>query len=391
MTQNSINTLLKEVQQLESAPLPDIRVKIAEKVSAFFNGGYFDESETKIACDIIRILARDTEILVRKVLAENIKNNPDIPHDIALRLSNDIDEVALPILQFSEALTEGDLISIIRSAKQVAKLKAIAKRENLPTNVSSALIRSFNREIIITLLNNQTANISNESMLVTVKEFNEDENILTTLINRGGLQVDIAEKMIGIVSGNLKQILIKECKIARDSAFTIIQKVKSDSIDSISKPANDSGNTDEIEIIDTTKEKITDDDISKLYKAGRLNSSILMRALCEGNIEFFESSVSRMANLPKVNVRPMLRDKNPEVFKSLFKYTPLPPSILPAIKLIVSFIVEEDSKKIARDDKFKSRLLSFIITHNLDKTIPLMPYVIELISSEIKLIDIVKN
>ena len=58
-------------------------------------------------------MIKDAEVRVREALAQNLKENPDLPHDVALSLAQDVDQVALPILQFSDVLTDDDLIEII--------------------------------------------------------------------------------------------------------------------------------------------------------------------------------------------------------------------------------------------------------------------------------------
>ena len=61
---------------------------------------YYDERV--LAEDIFRIMVKDAEVRVRQALADNLKENLDLPRDVARALANDVDSVSLPIIQFSE-------------------------------------------------------------------------------------------------------------------------------------------------------------------------------------------------------------------------------------------------------------------------------------------------
>ncbi len=54
------------------------------------------------------------ELRVREALAAHLKNSPDLAHDVAVALARDVDSVSLPMLKFSEVLTDEDLIEIVR-------------------------------------------------------------------------------------------------------------------------------------------------------------------------------------------------------------------------------------------------------------------------------------
>ncbi len=153
-------SLLSDAESLGEKPLPVAREAIAVKVATYFTKGIFSSGENDIACEIIRLLAKDVEVRVRKALAENIKISKDLPRDVALRLANDVAEVAQPILEFSEVLTENDLVAIIRGAQQVGKLIAISRRNNISEVLSQELIATNNDEVVVSLFANNTARIS---------------------------------------------------------------------------------------------------------------------------------------------------------------------------------------------------------------------------------------
>ena len=107
-----------------------------------------------MAEDIFRIMGKDTEVRVREALSQNLKENPNVPHDIAVSLAKDVDSVSLPVLQFSEVLSDADLIEIVRS-QDPAKPVAIAQRSSVSEFVSSVLVDTENSDVVMSLVSNE--------------------------------------------------------------------------------------------------------------------------------------------------------------------------------------------------------------------------------------------
>lgn len=382
-------SLLSDVEVLKKAPMPEVRETIASKVAQYFNAGIFDSEEVEVAADIVRLLAKDAEIRVRKTLSEALKSNPNLPHDIALGMAQDEIEVANPILEFSNALTEGDLIEIIRSTQQVAKLKAISRREGVTETVSSALIHTRNPEVTESLFENVTAIISEESYQVALKEFQNNGSIINVLINRGGLPIGVAEKMIHFVSGKMKDKLTDQynlsgktaeslTEISRERATLQLLDDEPEQKTRLQQSSEEAAKYDKVESL-----------IKHLQREDRLTQSIVLRSLCEGNLKFFEASIAVMAGTSILNARTLIRDKNPAALKSLCKRASLPSSIFAATQIILSFLLEEDETGRIKMPGFKQRLLEHITSQDFDKNVPLMPYILALISSKVETHDLV--
>ena len=87
----------QDVKRLLSSPDRDVRAEIAGKIAA--QHPRLTEHERKLAEDILRLMVKDAEVRVREALSRQLKENPLLPHDLALTLAQDVDEVALPFLQ----------------------------------------------------------------------------------------------------------------------------------------------------------------------------------------------------------------------------------------------------------------------------------------------------
>lgn len=136
-----------DVSRLLSNPSTDTRVETATKIAGDFNAGDLSDNERQLAEEIFRVMVKDAEVRVREALALNLKESSGIPHDVAVSLAKDVEQVALPVLQFSDVLTDNDLIEIINS-HSAEKQTAIAKRKNVSEDVSDVLVEAGNEEAV---------------------------------------------------------------------------------------------------------------------------------------------------------------------------------------------------------------------------------------------------
>ena len=79
-------------------------------------------------------------VLVRRALAITLKNSSVLPRDVALKLARDVDSVALPVLNYSPAVTDEDLAEIVR-ASDPAKEVAVARRSGFSDTVAGGLVQ----------------------------------------------------------------------------------------------------------------------------------------------------------------------------------------------------------------------------------------------------------
>src|SRR5689334_24205919 len=120
-----------------------------------------------------------------------------------MRLANDVEAVALPILAESPVLTEGDLVELVGSGSS-RKQEAIAQRTDVSEAVSDAVTRQGSEEAVAVLLANAKARVTEASLAVAVDRFADSERVKTTMVHRAGLPVTIAERLVAIVSDNLQ-------------------------------------------------------------------------------------------------------------------------------------------------------------------------------------------
>src|SRR5580704_19207339 len=135
----SLSLSQADVARLLAEPSGPVRADVANKVASGIEAADLSANELAVAQDILRILAQDVAVAVRCALSHNLRSATRLPHDVAVRLANDVEDVALPILQNSPILSEADLLAVIREGSP-RKQVTIAGRPDVSEPIADALI-----------------------------------------------------------------------------------------------------------------------------------------------------------------------------------------------------------------------------------------------------------
>jgi uncharacterized protein (DUF2336 family) len=112
---------------------------------------------------ILSKVTETVEIELRREIAEKLADVPSAPKNLIRQLAHDEIFVAEPILQRSQALTEDDLIRVIRQRGQ-EHMKAITARREVPVKVSSELVERGDKDVLVSLASNKGAKFDDQTM-----------------------------------------------------------------------------------------------------------------------------------------------------------------------------------------------------------------------------------
>jgi uncharacterized protein (DUF2336 family) len=168
-----------------------------------------NEEVVTLTIATLELLAQDSVVKVRAILAEEIKQLDCIPRDVALRLARDVDAmVSAPILEYSPLLSDADLMEIIASGQVGKALSAIARRPSLSEDVSDALVQSLDVSAVAALLVNPDARIRKETLDRIVEEAEQIESWHLPLALRTDLSARAIRRIGGFVGASLIEQLI---------------------------------------------------------------------------------------------------------------------------------------------------------------------------------------
>ena len=337
-----------DVKRLIEDPSPEARAGLATKVADKISADSLTKEQLQIALDIVEIMARDVAEIVRESLSVNLKTSPQLPKTVARTLAQDVDSVALPILEFSEVLDDEDLISLVQTVPESKQL-AIARRSTVSEAVADALVQTDNETVVATVVANEGAQIAEATLNHVVDRFGDLESIQEPLINRSKLPLTVAERLVSKVSDQLKSHLIARHALSNDAASDLILRTRERATANL---VGKHGEPPDIERL-----------VEQLAANNRLTSSLVLRTLCMGDIPFFETAMARLAGVPLINARVLIHDSGPLGFKSLYHKAGLPSSLFPAFRLAASVAMDTNFRDADYDAESYSRtILERILT-----------------------------
>ena len=355
----------EDVELLVREPSPGMRVRIVQKVTTGYNSGMFSEGETKLANEIFRLLLKDTEMRVRRVMAEELKSNMQVPHDVIWALANDKHEVAVPVLQYSNVLTEEDLILIVRATREHPKLQAIARRDSISKELAHSLVETRDDTVTKMVINNTGATLAETSMELVLEEFSRDHSVLEELVLRGGLPYTFAEKLFVHVSDVLKKQLTKKYRLSRHVVEEATTSARQTAVLQFITPWM---SQQDINML-----------VEQMHRNKRLTDSVIVRSLCIGDLRFFETSIAKRVGVPVSNARILLLDPGPLGFKALYDSCGMPIAFYPAIRTMLQLAQDETQYGTYRTTDFGARMVERIMEGGYHRTIEHMDTILTMI------------
>ena len=332
-----------DVERLLNEPSPLARAETAAKVSAVFARRDLRPNERALAEEVFRIMLHDSDVSVRRALSENLKDNPEVPRDVALALARDVEEVAVPMLHFSLVFTDAELVEIVRTRPLACQL-AVARRAEVSPTVSDALAETRSEEVVTTLAQNPGAEIADETYGKVIDMFSGNEVVMDSLAGRPTLPAKYAERLIAMVSENLRIHLATHPGLPPGLADRLIMQSREQAtVALVSAEASD------VELSELVRH---------LYAKGRLTASIMVRALCVGDFPFFEAAMAFLAEIPLDNARLLVRDGGGLGLESLCNATALPEAIYGMARIAVD-VAQQTEYSGGRDgrDTYQRRLV----------------------------------
>jgi uncharacterized protein (DUF2336 family) len=337
-----------DVSRLLVDPSEDSRANTATKLAQQLEQTNLTDAERQLAIDIIRLMAKDAAVRVREALSHNLKHSKELPHDVANALARDVESVAMPILEFSEILTDVDLVSIVKSAG-AAKQTVIARRATVSETVADALIDTKNAEAVATLVGNEGAKLSEQHFERVIDGYGNIDAVQNSMVHRAKLPATVAEQLVTKVSENLRQYLVAHHELPANLAADLVMESRERATVGLLGPG--------AETVDVMQL------VRQLKTGGRLTPTLILRSLCMGDMAFFESAMAVMSRTPIINARLLIHDDGTLGLKSLYVRTGMPERLYPAFRVAVDVVRETEGD--ARDEdrrRYVSRMIERILT-----------------------------
>ncbi len=204
----------------------------------------------------------------------------------------------------------------------------------------------------LTLMANVGAKIDESSLGKAVDRFATSNIIKEKMIHRAALPVTITERLVTMVSENLKDYLVSHHELPPAVATDMVLQSRERAVISLS------GGSSEQDL-----EKL----VTQMHRHKRLTPSLVLRALCMGDIAFFEVAMAITANVPLVNARILIHDGGRLGLKSLYDKTGMSARFLPAVRVAID-VVHETAMDGGENDRerYRARVIERVLTQYED-------------------------
>jgi uncharacterized protein (DUF2336 family) len=309
LTDSDIRTLVRGATE-------DERAIAAHRLCRKIDAGVSEE-ERGASEDVLRLLAEDAAELVRRALAVTLRNSPWLPRDVALRLAKDVESVATPVLSASPAFTDEDLADIVRGASALKQV-AIARRQLLSETVTTALVQHGVEDAVKTAIANDNASFSEPGLRTAIDRFAKSEGVTTAMAFRKVLPLSISERLVDLVSDQVRQHLTDKHQLTPDTALQIAlgarERATMDLVDQAGRAADLKAFT------------------AHLNGQERLTPSLMLRTLAHGHMSFFEWAMAERSGVPHHRAWLMIHDAGALGLRAVYERAQMPPRLFPAFR-----------------------------------------------------------
>ena len=294
---------------LAEDPDVEVRKELAHKLGRLLPDISSDQQDklSKMTLDILDTLARDQISDVRAIVSDEIKHARNVPKNVVRRLAMDAERaVSAPVIEYSPLLSDRDLLEIVALGIESGAMTSVARRKDLPEEVVDAIIESGDEEAIPTLLQNKSAKISDKTIDLIAVEAEGREEWHPPLIDRGNLPVRTVRRIASFVSAALFERLIQNNDVEESDVEEMRMEVRK--------------RIDTDELLETQEDKARDKAMvraEKLHKEGKLDESVVMKAVDLSDTHFTRYAMSHMSGLPSEIVAKMLGSGSGKAVTSL--------------------------------------------------------------------------
>ncbi len=337
-----------DIRRLIKATDDDERAAAAHKLCRSMERAELSGEERDAARKILRMLANDAAELVRRAMAVTLKSSDLIPRDVARLMAADVDSVALPLISFSPAFTDEDLIEIVQAGSPLRQT-AVAGRPSVARDVATALAEVGCQEAVRTLAANDNADIAEAALGRCVERFGASPEIVAAIAYRQALPLSVTERLIELASDAVREHLVTRHAVAPETAIRLAafarERATVDLVDQASNHADLAAFT------------------AGLNARRALTASLLLRALARGQMALFEYGLAELAGTPHARAWLMIHDAGPLGLKAIYDRAGLPPRLFQAFRAGVDTwrALQAEGADTAGED-FRQQMLQRFLT-----------------------------
>lgn len=179
--------------------------------------------ERAVTADLLVEMLREADLAERARVAKRLSILAELPNSLVRLLLVDEVEVARPLIEDGEALSDSDLYYCARNGRSGHRM-LLAARKGLPSFLSEILIDSEELPVIETLLKNAKAEMSQQAIETVVALSQNAPQIIPLLMRRPELRPSSAYILFWWSPSDVRRLILSRFSVNRE----IMQDMASD-------------------------------------------------------------------------------------------------------------------------------------------------------------------
>lgn len=295
------------LQWIETAP-PGRRAEATHALARAYLYSDIDEGTRYAMEAAMTVLLDDPSPEVRYALADALGAYSDVPRHIVLALASDQAEIAALVLSRSPVFIDAELVDLAAAAETRLQV-AIASRQNLSSAVAAAIAEVGEEAACRSLIDNRSADIARISLRRMAERFADEPGMRETMLARHDLPPEVRQLLIQRLSAALGDLVVVKSWVSEDRARAVTR----DACDRATVALAAETETEELVAL-----------VEHLRVTGQLTTALLLRAVCAGNVAFFEAALSVLARVPEARVASLVRSGRAGTLRAVYDKAGLP-------------------------------------------------------------------
>ena len=253
-------------------------------------------------------LVFQAEFDIRLRLAEKIASADWAPSALINILSFDDIEIARPIIARSPILKDPDLVRILVEATLEHQVE-VARRPEIGPQVVEAILKAGKPEVMTALVENETAQVSQDHLFDLVNKAQEMASLHSPLTQHPGLNDELAGYLYAWVGETLR----KSLAVRFDLDTPALDRALSLSVSEAKSGKAQGGRLQTMTPTETDEERSDRQLVSKLDMSGQLRPGFLVKALKDRRLSLFIAGLATLGRFEARDVRKALDSDRPEI------------------------------------------------------------------------------
>jgi len=325
----------------------DARVALTKQLVALVSDTSTPPVEIQQVGPILLKLAADDDKKVRRVLAEEFANSGRIDAELAFSIVADDDDIALPFLADTRALSAAQLCIIAKVGDEIRQ-KVIAARPDVPTEVADHIIGQGGLESCAVLLDNPSVLLEELDFHVVYKRFGHNAEIVERLLAKANIPAEIRITQARRTAVRMRQMMAEKGWIAANDASDLCADAEDNAIIQV----------------------LVESDVSQRAKAlafmaakKLLTPALVVRCAALGQMTVVEAALAHLTGFTPQRTAQQMYDKHPASLKALFRRSGLPASCQGMLRAACDVVIDTREEGLSiSSSEFGARVLEALMT-----------------------------